>query len=373
MAITRAFKNGVNYDDFNALKHPVFQNGSMDICQRSTSVTGITSEQKLTDRWSLNIGSSGTFTFTVGTGPGTFGLNKCIKLDCTSANASGSDSDANMYITIPLEGQDVQLFRKGTSDAKAFTISFFVRSNKTGTGIVEIWDRDNDRILSKTYTIDSADTWERKCINYTMETANALDNDNAKSLMVGWWIESGADFDGGTLGTSWAGRTDANRAVGQTLNMASSTDNEFLLTGCMMVPGTFTTETIPDFVNETFAENLARCQRYCFLMKASTTYTRYTHGIANSTEQAEGVVSLPVAMRAGPTLTTSTTAAEFACGDGAALVNCDAVPIVGNASTVNPCFQDVFWPTAGSLTQTEPYALQGGNNTNTFLRFESEI
>ena len=262
MAITRAFKNGVNYDDFNALKHPVFQNGSMDICQRSTSVTGITSEQKLTDRWSLNIGSSGTFTFTVGTGPGTFGLNKCIKLDCTTANASGSDADANMYITIPLEGQDVQLFRKGTSDAKAFTVSFFVKSNKTGTGIVEIWDRDNDRILSKTYTIDSADTWERKCINYTMETSNALDNDNAKSLMVGWWIESGADFDGGTLGTSWAGRTDANRAVGQTLNMASSTDNEFLLTGCMMVPGTFTTETIPDFVNETVPENLRRCQRY---------------------------------------------------------------------------------------------------------------
>ena len=51
----------------------------------------------------------------------------------------------------------------------------------------------------------------------------------------------------------------------------------------------------------------------------------------------------------------------------------DRAVMLPNASTVNPCFQDVFWPTAGSLTQTEPYALQGGNNTNTFLRFESEI
>ena len=371
MAITRAFKNGVNYDDFNALKHPVFQNGSMDICQRSTSVTGITSEQKLTDRWSLNIGSSGAFTFTIGTGPGTFGLNKCIKLDCTTANASGSDADANMYITIPLEGQDVQLFRKGTSDAKTFTVSFFVKSNKTGTGIVEIWDRDNDRILSKTYTIDSADTWERKCINYTMETANALDNDNAKSLMVGWWIESGADFDGGTLGTSWADRVDANRAVGQTLNIASSTDNEFLLTGCMMVPGTFTTETIPDFVNETFAENLVRCQRYCQLIKADATTTRFAMGFNNSTSQAEGAVYLPVSMRTGPTLVTSGTASDYGLTVAGAIGTCSSIPIVGNASNTNPYFQDVFF-TQNSLTANNPVGLCG-KTTDGFLRFESEI
>ena len=98
-----------------------------------TSVTSITSQQKLTDRWLLNIGSSGTHTFTIGQLVTTFGLNKCIKIDCTSANNSGSDADANMYITTSLEGQDVQIFRKGTSDAsKPFTISFFVRSNVTG-------------------------------------------------------------------------------------------------------------------------------------------------------------------------------------------------------------------------------------------------
>ena len=127
MALTRAFLNGVNYDDVNNLTKPIIINGDMNISQRYTSKTSITSATKLADRWLLNIGSSGTHTYSQGTGPGTFGLTKCIKIDCTSANASGSDADANMYISTALEGHDVQLFRKGTSDAKAFTISFFVR------------------------------------------------------------------------------------------------------------------------------------------------------------------------------------------------------------------------------------------------------
>ena len=152
MALTRAFLNGVNYDDVNNLTKPIIINGDMNISQRYTSKTSITSATKLADRWLLNIDSSGTHTYSQGTGPGTFGLTKCIKIDCTSANASGSDADANMYITTALEGHDVQLFRKGTSDAKAFTISFFVRSNVTGTGVLEFWDRDNDRHICKTYT-----------------------------------------------------------------------------------------------------------------------------------------------------------------------------------------------------------------------------
>ena len=257
MALTRAFLNGVNYDDVNNLTKPIIINGDMNISQRYTSKTSITSATKLADRWLLNIGSSGTHTYSQGTGPGTFGLTKCIKLDTTSANNSGSDADANMYISTALEGHDVQLFRKGTSDAKAFTISFFVRSNVTGTGVLEFWDRDNDRHICKTYTIDSADTWERKVINFDMETSNAFTDDVNKSVNIDWWIESGSDFDSGTLATSWASRTDANRSVGQTLNIASSTDNEFLLTGCMIVPGTFDSETIPDYPIETTEQNLA--------------------------------------------------------------------------------------------------------------------
>ena len=301
MALTRAFLNGVNYDDVNNLTKPIIINGDMNISQRYTSKTSITSATKLADRWLLNIGSSGTHTYSQGTGPGTFGLTKCIKLDTTSANNSGSDADANMYISTALEGHDVQLFRKGTSDAKAFTISFFVRSNVTGTGVLEFWYRDNDRHICKTYTIDSADTWERKVINYDMETSNAFTDDVNKSVNIDWWIESGSDFDSGTLATSWASRTDANRAVGQNLNIASSTDNEFLLTGCMIVPGTFDSETIPDYPIETTEQNLARCQRY--FEKVTVDYVGSSGG--SGTKVAYWSYKVP--KRAVPTITEANT------------------------------------------------------------------
>ena len=301
MALTRAFLNGVNYDDVNNLTKPIIINGDMNISQRYTSKTSITSATKLADRWLLNIDSSGTHTYSQGTGPGTFGLTKCIKLDTTSANNSGSDADANMYISTALEGHDVQLFRKGTSDAKAFTISFFVRSNVTGTGVLEFWDRDNDRHICKTYTIDSADTWERKVINFDMETSNAFTDDVNKSVNIDWWIESGSDFDSGTLATSWASRTNANRAVGQNLNIARSTDNEFLLTGCMIVPGTFDSETIPDYPIETTEQNLARCQRY--FEKVTVDYVGSSGG--SGTKVAYWSYKVP--KRAVPTITEANT------------------------------------------------------------------
>ena len=206
-----------------------------------------------------------------------------------------------MYISTALEGHDVQLFRKGTSDAKAFTISFFVRSNVTGTGVLEFWDRDNDRHICKTYTIDSADTWERKVINFDMETSNAFTDDVNKSVNIDWWIESGSDFDSGTLATSWASRTNANRAVGQNLNIASSTDNEFLLTGCMIVPGTFDSETIPDYPIETTEQNLARCQRY--FEKVTVDYVGSSGG--SGTKVAYWSYKVP--KRAVPTITEANT------------------------------------------------------------------
>ena len=59
-----------------------------------------------------------------------------------------------------MEGQDVQDFKKGTSSAIAFCVSFWIRSSKTGTYVVRLRDNTNARYMSKTYTVSSANTWE---------------------------------------------------------------------------------------------------------------------------------------------------------------------------------------------------------------------
>jgi len=46
---------------------------------------------------------------------------------------------------------------------------------------LNLFDNDNTRSISKSYTISSADnTWEKKTITYAGDTTGAFDNDNGK-------------------------------------------------------------------------------------------------------------------------------------------------------------------------------------------------
>jgi hypothetical protein len=109
------------------------------------------------------------------------GFGYSTKWDCTTADASPAAGD---YIIFPqrLEGQNLQHLLKGTSSAKAVTVSFWIKSNKTGTYILELIDADNARNISKSYTIDTANTWEKKEIVFEGDQTGVLDNDNAHSL-----------------------------------------------------------------------------------------------------------------------------------------------------------------------------------------------
>jgi hypothetical protein len=61
---------------------------------------------------------------------------------------------SDYFLEQKFEGQNLQYLKKGTANAESLTLSFWVKSNKTGTYIVEIRDADNDRNVSKSYTID---------------------------------------------------------------------------------------------------------------------------------------------------------------------------------------------------------------------------
>jgi hypothetical protein len=87
----------------------------------------------------------------------------------------------NIY-NIKFEGQNLQYLKKGTANAVPLTLSFWVKSTKTGTFIAELFDYDNSRQISKSYTINVSDTWEKKTITFEGDTTGTLDNDNAQSL-----------------------------------------------------------------------------------------------------------------------------------------------------------------------------------------------
>ena len=232
-------------------------NGAMQVAQRGTSETGVTSGQyaDAPDRFKVEMSSAGTWTVSQST-TAPSGFSNSYKFDCTTADASLGAGDY-LQLSHYLEGQDLQHLKKGTSDTEKVTLSFYVRSNKTGTYIVEFYDADNSRSISKSYTISSANTFEKKTITIDGDTSGAFGNDNGGSLGIFFYLGAGSNFTSGTLNTSWGSRTLANVAVGQ-VNLADSTDNEWYITGVQMEIG----EQATPFEHRSFGEELALCQRY---------------------------------------------------------------------------------------------------------------
>lgn len=265
-------------------------NGDMQIAQRGTSETGVTaSGYKTCDRWGSLYASGGTWTHTQDTNvPTGQGFATSYKASCTTANASLSSTE-NFIIRQRLEGQMLQHLKKGTSSAEKLTLSFWVKSNKTGTYIAELYDRDNTRQLSKAYTIDTADTWEKKTITYDGDTTGAFDNDNDASLDIQFWLVAGPDWTSGTLDTTWGNHSAANRVVGQ-VNLADSTSNYINITGVQLEVG----DTATPFEHRPYDMELQRCFRYYWQGDGSNYATRYSNG-------AFIICDLPTHMRVRPT------------------------------------------------------------------------
>ena len=294
MTITKVTDAGL---DKSRIVTPLIINGDMSVAQRGTSFSSQSGSAYHLDRFKTLANNLGTFTIsqstTVPTGQG---FAKSFKLDCTTADASPAAGDTLQFVQY-IEGQNLQLLKKGTSSAEAVTVSFWVRSNKTGTYTLELYDNDNSRQISKTYTISSADTWEKKTVNFAGDTSGALDNDNALSFAVQWWLGAGSNSTSGTLSETWTSVTTANRVSSSQVNIADNTDNEWYITGIQMEIGTIDANTTPSFPFESFENNLSKCQRYYQLAKI------WWGGDATNGEEYRAGTQLTTEMRATPSVT----------------------------------------------------------------------
>jgi len=262
-----------------------------------------------------------TMNSTVGGNAYADGFNSALHYRVTTADASLA---AGQYalITQPIEGFNVQGFKKGTANAQQFTLSFWVRSSLTGTYIAEFYDNDNYRQVSKSYTIDTANTWEKKTLTYPADTTGVLDNDNGGSLYVQWFLAAGSTYSGGTLNTSWASITQANRAAGQG-NLLATAGNDFFLTGVQLEVGPTATEV----ERRSFGDELRLCQRYFQTLKS-------TMGIANNTTDIRAVLVFRQDMRAAPTL--NKTSGSFFFGDAIVYgASSSSTPTIDASNTVS--------------------------------------
>jgi hypothetical protein len=277
-------------------------NGAMQVAQRGTQ-TNQTTAFTACDRFDIAINGAAIVTTSQDTTvPSGQGFSNSLKIDVTTADSSLAASDL-VLLRHKIEAQNLQHLLYGTSDAKNITLSFWVRSPKTGTHIIELRHVNATYYNSQAYTINTADTWQNVTVTFDGYTATAFNNDNGLGLVIDWWLAAGSTFSGGTLSSNTWHNIDANRTVGQ-VNVADSTSNNFYLTGVQLEIGDVATP----FEHRSYGDELARCQRYFYNFADGSVDSDapLSVGTYYSSTIIYSGVKLPVTMRAAPSLVTVT-------------------------------------------------------------------
>jgi len=289
----------------------VFYNGGMQIFQRSTSTTGIggSTGYFTADRIRFKPNSTAGRLTSTQDSSAPSGFSNSLKLDCTTADTSIGAGEY-FFISQKIEGQDLQQFAKGTSDAKPFTVSFYVKGNASATYTCELYDEDNTRQISKTFSVTTG--WTRVELLFPADTTGAFDDDNASSMTFAIWLHAGTNYTSGTLNSSsWAGATTANRVSSSNTSFFDSTDRTFFLTGLQLETAALPTP----FEHRSFGEELALCQRYCIDLNPASggqsTAPYIMSGMVYQSTLVIANVSLPHEMRVAPTLILTGDAGNF--------------------------------------------------------------
>ena len=292
------------YDDGALSNRNLIINGAMQVAQRGTSITGITSSQYTLDRWQLIASGAGTFTVSQEQdGPSAF--TNSLKVDCTTADASNTAGEL-LYLRQMLEGVDCQRLGYGTSGASEITLSFWVKSNQTETFVLTLQQGPSGSLSGKTFSVSTADTWEYKTLTFSGDTANAITNGNGIGLQVHWWLQAGSSYTTGALNSGWDTSATEDFAAGLTATIGDSTSDYFQITGVQLEVGD--TATATPFEHRSYGDELARCKRYYEHIGAedSIAYITQSTAAAYGNTVASFGMQCTVEKRASPTLTIGT-------------------------------------------------------------------
>ena len=230
-------------------------NGNMVCHQRAGTITFAESAYSL-DRWLMRTGNnSGAANITKST-TSPDGFQNSLKVDITTADTSLTGGEY-FFIDQRIEANNIHHAAYGNSGAKTMTLSFYVRSNKTGTYNVHLYNPSSTRQLSRSYTINSADTWERKILRIPGDTSGGLTTGTGAGMRCNWYLAAGTSYTSGSNQATWSAYSVGNTAPSN-VNLLDSTSNEWYLTGVQLEIGS---EATP-YEHRSLAEELILCQRY---------------------------------------------------------------------------------------------------------------
>ena len=340
----------------------ILYNGAMQIHQRGNTTTATNSSKYFVDRFNVfHNGNQAVANLQQSTDvPSGNGFAKSLLIDVTTAESSVAAGEIAVLRQI-MEGYDLQQLQYGASSARPVTLSFWVKSPKAGTHICELWHFTSPvRTQSQSYTVSSANTWEKHSVTFSGDTATALDNDSNYTMAVQWGLFAGTNYTSGTLATSWQNSGDTNRYVGQQ-NLFDNTSNNFYLTGVQLEVG----NSVSDFEHRSFAEELQLCKRYYYKLGGDTAYQTVNTVVNFTGGTMLGHYQHPVQMRAAATITKT---GNWSTLGGDTTVGQTVSADQNGPKTVQLGFSGGSGGTAG-LAST----LRWSNDINANLQFSAEL
>lgn len=274
-------------------------NGAMNVAQRSSSVTGITTDgYYVCDRWTYK--RDGTEVITMSQeNDAPAGFKYSTKILVTTADTS-LPTATHIRLGTRLEAQDVRQLAHGTVEAKQATVSFWVKSNKTGSYSLGFYKGGlSGNTISQGYTVNSSGTWEYKTLTFSADTSAGFNSsDIGEGLRV--WFTLGASSDRSSGSSNTWSTSSTHRAVGQEVNLFDTVNNYWQITGVCLNVG----DSAIDFPHESYGDTLAKCQRYYQDHYNTGTYRPFMWtGVTNGSGHTHyGSSLLPVAMRTTPTV-----------------------------------------------------------------------
>ena len=348
-------------------------NGAMIVAQRGASST--TNGYGDLDRWKHEYGSvneNPTFaqvSLTTSDTPYTLGLTKTYKL--TNGNqTSGLQAASQINFNQQIEAQNIRNSGWNYKSSSSYiTLSFWVRSSVSQNfhGFVKTADGTNYVYPYETGTL-SANTWT-KIIKKIPGNSNLQIDDNTHS---GFQVFPIAIY--GTNYTSNSATNDAwanwsggsARTKDQTATWFTTNDSTLEITGVQLEVG----DTPTSFEHRSYADELARCQRYYYRMQNGSSGSYWVgHTSSYGGNNNIMMIHLPVCMRDNPTLGTSGTASHFQLWGNGTVENMSSLPALRSSNGVNPSV--VAIDINHNITTGHTRILRFGSQA--YLEFSAEI
>jgi hypothetical protein len=335
-------------------------NGSMIVDQRSNGSSADTTGVSYIscDRFGAAYAAASKFTMQQ-VASTLAGFEKALKI---TSSGTTSNSGQHYLMRYSIEGHDSARLALGTSSAKTFTLSFYVKGSIAGDYSVAFANGSDNRVYATTYTIASTNTWERKTITLTGDTSGTWATNNTEGMEIKWDLGSGSNFNVSSA-NQWLGEDKLK--VSGTVNLVATNAATLEFTGVQLEVGSVAT----DFEHRSFAQELALCERYCeTILQGETDGAYIANSVAYTTNQMYAIIRFRTPKRAtNPTLYQTT--------------GTDYYRMFRDGNNVTATgFTGTSWPNKyatgiyNSMTITAGQAgLLGSDNSNAIILITSEL